>query len=142
MDRLAQEDIAAAAAAHRDLGREYDDAMAESLVERIGAEIDKRIDDRLVQQGGRLRRRFSPPGQPSAPSQAAQPSQVAQPSQPSAPSRPGRPAWETVPMALGSMIIGGLVANGMANGGHASGGVIALIWIVIGVINVAYARRR
>jgi hypothetical protein len=136
MDRLAQEDIAAAAAAHRDLGREYDDAMAESLVERIGAEIDKRIDDRLVQQGGRLRRRFSPPGQPSAPSQ------VAQPSQPSAPGRPGRPAWETVPMALGSMIIGGLVANGMANDGHASGGVIALIWIVIGVINVAYARRR
>jgi hypothetical protein len=136
MDRLAQEDIAAAAAAHRDLGREYDDAMAESLVERIGAEIDKRIDDRLVQQGGRLRRRFSPPGQPSAPSQTAQPSQ------PSAPGRPGRPAWETVPMALGSMIIGGLVANGMANDGHASGGVIALIWIVIGVINVAYARRR
>jgi hypothetical protein len=142
MDRLAQEDIAAAAAAHRDLGREYDDAMAESLVERIGAEIDKRIDDRLGQPGGRPRRRFGLPSPADQLSQAAQFSQAAQPSQPSAPSRQGRPAWETVPMALGSMIIGGLVTNGMANDGHTPGSVIALIWIVIGVINVAYARRR
>lgn len=38
---------AAAAAAHRELGREYDSAVAESLIDRIGAEIDKRIDTRL-----------------------------------------------------------------------------------------------
>jgi hypothetical protein len=35
--------------AHADLGPGYEDAVAEGLVERIGAEIDKRIDARLAQ---------------------------------------------------------------------------------------------
>jgi len=47
MDQVAREDIAAAAAARRELGSSYDEAFAESLIERIGAEIDKRVDDRL-----------------------------------------------------------------------------------------------
>jgi len=40
-------EIRASVAAHTDLGPGYDDAVAEGLVERIGAEIDKRIDARL-----------------------------------------------------------------------------------------------
>jgi len=44
-------EIRASAAAHADLGSGYDDAVAEGLVERIGAEIDKRIDARLGQFG-------------------------------------------------------------------------------------------
>ena len=47
VEQATRDDIAAAAAAHRELGREYDSAVAEGLVERIGAEIDKRIDSRL-----------------------------------------------------------------------------------------------
>jgi VIT1/CCC1 family predicted Fe2+/Mn2+ transporter len=47
MDQATRKDIAAATAAHHELGRDYDDAIAESLVDRIGAEIDKRIDARL-----------------------------------------------------------------------------------------------
>ena len=47
MDGETRDEIAAAAAAHRELGRGYDEAVAEALVERIGAEIDKRIDARL-----------------------------------------------------------------------------------------------
>lgn len=47
MDQVAREDIAAAAAARRELGSGYDDVIAESLIERIGAEIDKRVDARL-----------------------------------------------------------------------------------------------
>jgi hypothetical protein len=50
MDRTEREQIAAAAAAHRELGPGYDDAVAEGLVERIGAEIDKRVDTRLAQR--------------------------------------------------------------------------------------------
>jgi hypothetical protein len=46
VDQATRNDIAAAAA-HHDLGRDYDDAVAESLVDRIGAEIDKRVDARL-----------------------------------------------------------------------------------------------
>jgi hypothetical protein len=41
-------------------GTGYDDAVAEGLVERIGAEIDKRVDARLAQRGEAPRRRASP----------------------------------------------------------------------------------
>jgi hypothetical protein len=44
-------EIRASVAAHADLGPGYDDAVAEGLVERIGAEVDKRIDARLAQFG-------------------------------------------------------------------------------------------
>jgi hypothetical protein len=47
MDQATRTDIAAAAAAHRELGTAYDDAIAESLIDRIGAEIDRRVDAKL-----------------------------------------------------------------------------------------------
>jgi hypothetical protein len=53
-------EIRASVAAHADLGPGYDDAVAEGLVERIGAGIDKRIDARLGQ--GRLYRAPVRPG--------------------------------------------------------------------------------
>ena len=52
VDQATRNDIAAAAAAHHELGRDYDDAVAESLIDRIGTEIDKRVEARL---GGRPR---------------------------------------------------------------------------------------
>jgi hypothetical protein len=51
MDELAQQDIAAAAAAHTELGRAYDGPVAEGLVERISSEIDRHVDARLAQRG-------------------------------------------------------------------------------------------
>ena len=45
-------EIRASVGAHADLGPGYEDAVAEGLVERIGAEIDKRIDARLAQTSG------------------------------------------------------------------------------------------
>jgi hypothetical protein len=47
VDQMTRNDIAAAAAAHHELGRDYDGAIAESLIDRIGAEIDKRVDARV-----------------------------------------------------------------------------------------------
>jgi len=47
VDHATRNDIAAAAAAHHELGRDYDSAVAEVLIERIGAEIDQRVDARL-----------------------------------------------------------------------------------------------
>jgi hypothetical protein len=66
--RAARDDIAAAAAAHRELGPEYDGAVAESLVDRIGAEIDKRIDSRLAppQSDSRSAVKFSSSGRTQA----------------------------------------------------------------------------
>jgi ribosomal protein S20 len=47
VDHATRNDIAAAAAAHHELGRDYDSAVAEGLIERIGVEIDQRVDARL-----------------------------------------------------------------------------------------------
>jgi hypothetical protein len=120
MDQLAREDIAAAAAVHHELGRDYEDAVAEGLVERIGAEIDKRVDARLGDRSDMAARRAA-----SAPL-----------------SHSSRSAWPGVILALGSMLIGGITAAGILNSGHGNAPAVALIWIIIGVINVAYARRR
>src|ERR1700722_16997536 len=42
-----RDEVRASAAAHHDLGPGYDTAVAEGLVERIGEEIDRRVDARL-----------------------------------------------------------------------------------------------
>jgi hypothetical protein len=47
VDQTTRNDIAAAAAAHHELGPDYADAVAESLMERISDQIDKRVDARL-----------------------------------------------------------------------------------------------
>ena len=112
VDMHTRDDVTAAVAAHGDLGRDYDDAVAEGLVERIGAEIDKRVDARLAQ--------------------GAPPQPVARPA--------ARPAWAQLVMALGSMGLG-IGATATVAAEH-SPALVALIWIVIGIINVVYARRR
>jgi len=123
-----RDEVRASAAAHRDLGPGYDAAVAEGLVERIGEEIDKRVDARLYSQAPyQARPRRRPRREPV----------------------PGRMGFGAVVLALGSM---GLAVGATAtvlhpgdSSGHVGGGatvLIALIWIVIGVVNVAYARYR
>jgi hypothetical protein len=121
------DEVRASTAAHRDLGSGYDAAVAEGLVERIGEEIDKRVDARLYGQ---------------VPYQAPPPRPRREPV-------PGRMGFGAVVLALGSMgmAIGATAAvlhpgdsPGQVSGGAAV--LIALIWIVIGVVNVAYARYR
>jgi len=128
MDQLAREDIAAAAAAHQELGRDYDGAVAEGLIERIGEEIDKRVDARLGHRSDRPvqrdRHAYHDGGQLS----------------PAA-----RPAWSVIVLAFGSMGFGIAAAGAVLSLGHQSSGaaevLVALIWIIIGVINVSYSRR-
>jgi hypothetical protein len=128
MEQLARDDIAAAAAAHRELGRDYDDAVAEGLIERIGAEIDKRVDARLGQRGD------DHPAQRGDRSAAG--------------GRDGRPGSVAGPgaagilLALGSMGIGLGAAAAVLSEDRGGAALVALIWVVIAVINVAYARRR
>ena len=123
------DEVRASAAAHRDLGPGYDAAVAEGLVERIGEEIDKRVDARLYSQAPyQARPRRRPRREPV----------------------PGRMGFGAVVLALGSMGMGigataAVLHPGAAPPGGVSGGaavLIALIWIVIGVVNVAYARYR
>ena len=42
-----REEISVSVAAHQELGPDYDKAVAEGLVERIGEEVDRRVDARL-----------------------------------------------------------------------------------------------
>jgi hypothetical protein len=135
MDELAQQDITAAAAAHTELGRAYDGPVAEGLVERISSEIDRQVDTRLAQHG----------------------------------IRPSWAAWANVAMGLGSAGLGigatAVVLQSWPASGVAPKAVldlgsfraslmttthsvstaevilIALIWAVIAVINIAYSRR-
>ncbi len=132
----AHEDVAAAAAARSELGHEYDGALAEGLIERISSQIDKQVDARLEQRG----------------------------------IQPSGPAWAGVAMGLGSVGLGigatavtlhslattGTVPKAVVDLGpfHASVMtgttsistaqviLVVLIWVVIAVVNIAYARRR
>ena len=130
MDQLARDDITAAAAAHRELGRDYDGAVAEGLIERIGAEIDRRIDARLALTGAAP----APPATSPAPARPVKPAAA-------------RPiSFASIVLALGSMGIGiGAAGTVLSLGDNTGSGgqmwLVALIWIIIGAVNVSYSRR-
>ena len=62
-----QAEIRASVEARHDLGPGYDEALAEGLVERIGAEIDKRIEAQLRRYGVPSAPAFGPDGAAEAP---------------------------------------------------------------------------
>jgi len=159
-------EIRASVGAHTDLGPGYEDAVAEGLVERIGAEIDKRIDARLAQTPGHQGPAASAGAQPGVPA----PADVAGAPGPAGPAGypayqgylgpvlppgyqlgppPARPAplaarhVATTITALGSMAMGvaatAIVAHTGTLGGQ--GFIILIIWVTIAIINVVYARR-
>ena len=149
-------EIRASVAAHADLGPGYEDAVAEGLVERIGAEIDKRIDARLAQTGA-----AAAPGPAPGAAGAAGPAgypgfqggyqgylgpvlppgyQLGPP--PVRPSPVGARNVATTITALGSMALG-VAATAIVSSTGGLGGqgfIILLIWVAIAIINVAYAR--
>ncbi len=116
MERATRDEIGAAAAAHAELGRDYDGAVAEGLIERIGAEIDMRVDARLGRAPvGRLARSR----------------------------RPG--TFASVVMALGSMGLGvGGTAVVLSDGmrGSSTALMVLVIWVAIAVVNWTFMNRR
>lgn len=111
---LSPDEIRAAAETHRDLGPEYQSAVVESFLDRVGKEIDARVDARLAaahmsdQRPARQRREGS------------------------------SLALAIVSMALGIPLTAIAVAAGNNPPGFAG---VLVIWIAIAVINVAYSRR-
>ncbi len=157
MDPEEQAEIRASVEAHRDLGPGYDDAVAEGLVERIGAEIDKRIDARLGAAGAYG---AGAPHGPAAPYGAGAPygppgyggparPPVVPPTVPPGPPQRQAPAKSQAGpsplVVLGSMGLG-VAATAIVTGQNDAivGTVfmVALIWVAIAVINIIYARRR
>jgi hypothetical protein len=118
---LSAGELRAAAETHKELGPEYRDAVLESFVERVGREIDARVDARLAQAAVRP---VAP--QPAPPPPARQPKQ-----------------FSPLPMALGSIALGiPITAIVVSAGAHPVGfwGLL-VVWIAIAVINVAYAAK-
>ena len=154
-------EIRASVGAHADLGPGYEEAVAEGLVERIGAEIDKRIDARLAQTGaagapapagaagaGGPAGADGPAGYPGYQGYQGYLGPVLPPGYqlgppPARPSQvSGRNVAATV-TALGSMAMGVAATAIVAHTGNIGGQgfIILLIWVAIAIINVAYARR-
>jgi len=106
---LSPEEIRAAAETHTELGPVYRDAVIESFLDKVGREIDARVDARLAQQ--------------DAP-------------QPSAQDRTGSPMTLAIAsIALGIPIS----AIAVAAGTHPVGLMgLLVVWIAIAAINIAY----
>ncbi len=139
-----QQEIGASLAAHAELGPRYDAAVAEGLIERIGAEIDKRVDARL--RGGPQPQPGPGPG-PAAPPAFAPPPSAPGPAVYAAPPVPRQHGHglAAVVLGLGSMGIG-VGATAAVVSHHAAAGaqvlMVLLIWAAIAVINVAHSRQR
>jgi hypothetical protein len=119
---LSSGELRAAAETHKELPSEYRDAVLESFVERVGREIDARVDARLAQAAAR----------PVAPQPAPSPPAPRAPKQ-----------FSVLTLALGSIALGiPISAIAVAAGDHPAGiwGLI-VVWIAIAVINLGYAAR-
>jgi hypothetical protein len=145
-DRRAE--IAASVAALQELGSGYDQALAEGLIERIGAEIDQRIaaevdsrvtaevDSRIVTQldryvGCRHQRRRA-----RRVTRAERRLVRAE--------RSDRSSWQSTVLAVGSMLVALSVTAVVLKGspGVAAIMLMGLIWVIVGIINVVYAIRK
>ena len=118
-----RDEITASLAAHQELGPRYDAAVADGLVERIGEEIDKRVDARL-----RTMNQQAPATPTAAP-----------------PATPARGANSGLALGVVSLIFGtGATSIVLSNASNAVAQalMVLLIWAAIAVINVANARRR
>jgi hypothetical protein len=141
-----RDEITASVAAHAELGPRYDTAVAEGLVERIGDEIDRRIDARMggQPQAGQPTRganRATPAYQgPAAPTPSMP---AAAPPPPAAPRRGN--GLSGMVLGLGSMGLGvGATAVVVSHHVNSAAAVvmILLIWAAIAIINVAHSQRR
>lgn len=150
-----REEIAASVAAHAELGSRYDAALAEGLVERIGEEIDRRVDARLRGMGAGHQQaaprlgyqspgqQIVPPGYPGSHQQAAPAATVPSTSPQQAPHRSN--GVTGMILGLGSMGIG-IGATAAVVSHHVDGVaavlIVLVVWLAIVVINIAHSQRR
>jgi hypothetical protein len=163
-----REEIAASVAAHAELGPRYESAVAEGLVERIGEEIDRRVDARLRNLGHQdsmgqqanlgqqnvPRQAYLSPGHQIVPPGYQGGQQPAQ--QPAATQPQSAPPPSAAPASRGSGVTGMILGLGSMGLGVAATAVVVahhvapvaalfmilLIWLAIAGINIAHSQRR
>ena len=118
---LSAGELRAAAETHKELPSEYRDAVLESFVDRVGREIDARVDARLAQAAARP---VAPQSVPSPPA-------------PKAPKQ-----FSPLALGLGSIALGIPITAIVANASDSTGiwGLL-VVWIAIAVINLGYAAK-
>jgi hypothetical protein len=118
---LTPDEIRASAAAHHELGPEYQGAVVESFLDKIGKELDARMDARLA--GGYRMAPAAPPRPARAP--RGEPS----------------PFWlAVVSLAMSIPLTAIVVAAGaLPPAGRILG--LLVIWAAIAVVNWSYSRR-
>jgi hypothetical protein len=107
---LTPDEVRAAAETHNELGKDYSAAVIESFLEKVGSEIDARVDARLTRYPG--------------PAQAPQP-------------RARREHGGATAVAVLSVILGiPLTAIVVYSPAHLWG--LLVVWIALAAINIAY----
>ena len=116
---LSAGEFRAAAETHKELGPEYRDAVLDQFVDRVGREIDARVDARLAQAA-----RHQPGPIQYTPAPQRQPRQ-----------------FSPLAMALGSITLGiPITAIVVAAGAHPVGFAgLLVVWLAIAAINLGYA---
>jgi hypothetical protein len=133
-----REEIAASVAAHSELGPRYEAAVAEGLVERIGEEIDRRVEARLREAGQQ-----AVPSRAGAAAADSRPLPAGPLGGPQAPRGVAATAAGVI-LALGSMGLGVGATAAVAAQAHNAGGTIffttVAIWTAIVLVNWMHAR--
>ncbi len=114
---LSPEEIRAAAHTHSELGPEYEGAVIDSFLEKVGREIDARVDDRL----GQGRRRGQGRSEAATTGHQHNPPALVLP---------------VISMVLGIPITAIVVAAGQHPAGLTG---LVVVWLAIVAINMAYA---
>ncbi|MEU4332261.1 hypothetical protein [Nonomuraea dietziae] len=52
------DELRAAVAARRDLGPDFEDSIVESFLDKMGKEVDRRVDERMAADSGHVRRQL------------------------------------------------------------------------------------
>jgi hypothetical protein len=118
---LTPDEIRAAAEVHSELGPDYRDAVIDSFLDKVGREIDARVDARVARQ--------------SAPAPAPAPQH------PHEHQHHHRNFNGSFAVPLASLIFA-IPLTAIAANSHAGSLGIFIVWIGIAVVNIAYAVRR
>ncbi|MFI7132485.1 hypothetical protein ACIBQ1_42885 [Nonomuraea sp. NPDC050153] len=102
------DELKAAVSARRDLGPEFEDAVVESFLDKMGQEVDRRVDERIAQRASK------------------------------APARDQAPDGQRLALAIVSLCLGTLSTLALVLFGDGKGGYLVPIWLGIVIINVIF----
>jgi hypothetical protein len=108
------DELRAAVSARRDLGPDIEDAIVESFLDKMGKEVDRRVDERLAAERPRSKGAIE---------------------------RDRLADGQTLALAIVSLVMGTGATVALALGGAATP-VFLIVWVGVVAVNLAFALRR